>query len=62
LSHISGQEDATKLHHLCITLAMKDAYIKAIGQPVGFDYSRLEFNVGNKQAFGNSHILGGWEF
>jgi 4'-phosphopantetheinyl transferase len=62
LSHISGQEDATKLRRLCITLAMKDAYIKAIGQPVGFDYSRLEFDVGNKRAFGDGHILGGWEF
>ncbi|KIJ96140.1 hypothetical protein K443DRAFT_10826 [Laccaria amethystina LaAM-08-1] len=43
-------------------LATKDAYIKAIGQPIGFDYSRLEFNVGNKRAFGDGHILGGWEF
>jgi 4'-phosphopantetheinyl transferase len=48
----------------CVHFALttKDAYIKAIRQPVGFDCSRLEFDVGNKRAFSDSHILGGWEF
>src|SRR6267142_1544201 len=31
---------------LCIPLALKLAYIKAIGQPIGFDWSCLEFNMG----------------
>src|SRR6266850_2356415 len=31
---------------LCIPLALKLAYIKVIGQPIGFDWSCLEFNMG----------------
>jgi 4'-phosphopantetheinyl transferase len=35
------------LKQLCIVLALKEAYLKAIGQPPGFDFARLEFNVPN---------------
>lgn len=30
---------------VAILLALKGAYIKAIGQPLGFDYTRLEFDI-----------------
>jgi len=41
---------------------MKESYIKAIGQPIGFDFSRLEFDVANKVAAGDGNKLMGWEF
>lgn len=50
------------LRRLCILLALKQAYIKAIGQPIGFDLSRLEFNIPEETARGDDHPLDGWEF
>lgn len=50
------------LRRLCIILSLKQAYIKAIGQPLGFDYSRLEFDVPAETALGDGHPLQGWEF
>jgi len=50
------------LRRLCIILALKQAYIKAIGQPVGFDWSRLEINFPQRTAHGDGHPLQGWEF
>jgi 4'-phosphopantetheinyl transferase len=50
------------LRRLCIILALKQAYIKAIGQPAGFDWSRLEFDISAKTARGDGHPLQGWEF
>lgn len=50
------------LRRLCITLALKEAYTKAIGQPIGFDYSRLEFNIPARTAAADDISLGGWEF
>lgn len=50
------------LKRLSIILALKNAYIRAIGQPVGFDYSRLEFNIAERSAIGDGHPLQGWEF
>jgi len=41
-----GEE--TILRRLAIILALKESYIKAIGQPLGFDYTRLEFDVENR--------------
>lgn len=56
------KEDEAMLRRLCVTLALKQAYIKAIGQPLGFDFSRLEFNVKNGTAYGDHKPLTGWEF
>lgn len=50
------------LRRLTILLAMKSAYIKAIGQPLGFDWSRLEFDVPARAARGDDLPLQGWEF
>lgn len=41
---------------------MKQSYLTAIGQPIGFDYSRLEFNFPAGKASGDGHELLGWEF
>lgn len=43
-------------------LALKQAYIKAIGQPTGFDLSRLEFNLPGETCRGDGYPLTGWEF
>lgn len=54
--------DDVSLSRLCMLLALKDAYIKAIGQPIGFDYSRLEFDIPNQKFAGDGLALEGWEF
>jgi len=55
-------DDEAMLRRLCVTLALKNAYIKAIGQPLGFDFSRLEFDVPNQTAKADGDQLSGWEF
>jgi len=54
--------DEAMLRRFCMILTLKQAYIKAIGQPMGFDYSRLEFNIPERKAVGDGHPLQGWEF
>jgi len=54
--------DEVVLRRLCILLSLKAAYIKAVGQSRGFDWSRLEFNIPNESARGDDHPLQGWEF
>ncbi|KAI6125334.1 hypothetical protein EDD16DRAFT_1761629 [Pisolithus croceorrhizus] len=54
--------DEVVLRRLCILLSLKAAYIKAVGQNRGFDWSRLEFNIPNETARGDDHPLQGWEF
>jgi len=60
LSPELGEEVA--LRRLCILLSLKAAYIKAIGQPPGFDWARLEFDIPRNAAAGDGHPLLGWEF
>ncbi|KAI0369146.1 hypothetical protein BV20DRAFT_1113819 [Pilatotrama ljubarskyi] len=57
-----NQEEEVVMRRLCLILALKQAYIKAIGQPMGFDWSRLEFNIPAKTATGDGRPLAGWEF
>jgi 4'-phosphopantetheinyl transferase len=54
--------DEVVLRRLCTLLALKAAYIKAIGQPAGFDWARLEFDIPREAARGDGHPLQGWEF
>jgi len=54
--------DEVVLRRLCLLLALKQAYIKAIGQPMGFDWARLEFNVPRQTVTGDNVPLLGWEF
>jgi len=62
ISNIVNNPDEITLKRLCILLALKEAYIKAIGQPIGFDFSRLEFDVPSKRVTGDGNALVGWEF
>lgn len=54
--------DEVILRRVCVMLALKQAYIRAIGQPMGFDWSRLEFNLPGEAARGDGYPLQGWEF
>ncbi|KAG6907583.1 hypothetical protein DXG01_008340 [Tephrocybe rancida] len=58
----ADSDDPTRLRRLCMILALKQSYVKAIGHPTGFDYARLEFNVPEETAMGDSYPLTGWEF
>ncbi|KAI0791099.1 hypothetical protein C8Q75DRAFT_716422 [Abortiporus biennis] len=64
VSFVSPREHAedVALRRLLILIALKSAYLSAIGQPIGFDYSRLEFDFPNSKASGDGHDLLGWEF
>src|SRR5262245_18551292 len=63
MSFISGElSEEVIIRRLCIMLAMKAAYIKAIGQPVGFDWSALEFNLPERKEFADNQPLQGWAF
>ena len=59
---LAEQNDEVMLRRVCMILALKNAYMRAIGQPIGFDYSRLDFDVPGKSAIGDGHPLQGWEF
>ncbi|CAK5268785.1 unnamed protein product [Mycena citricolor] len=54
--------DEVALRRLCIILSLKAAYIRAIGQPAGFDWGRLNFDIPRQCASGDGHALNGWEF
>jgi len=63
MSFIQPSEgDEVVLRRLCLLLALKQAYIKAIGQPLGFDWARLEFDIPKERASGDGITLDGWEF
>lgn len=59
---LPNEKPEVVLRRLCLILALKQAYIKAIGQPIGFDWSRLEFNLPGETARGDGYPLQGWEF
>lgn len=62
MANITGNPSDLMLKRLCILLALKEAYLKAIGQPPGFDFTRLEFEVPNQRVLQDGHPLVGWEF
>ncbi|KAF9052319.1 hypothetical protein BDZ89DRAFT_1218766 [Hymenopellis radicata] len=52
----------TALRRISIILALKEAYVHAIGLSRGFNYQRLEFDVPAGKALCDGHPLQGWEF
>jgi phosphopantetheinyl transferase (holo-ACP synthase) len=62
ITNIGNNPDEVKLKRLCMLLALKEAYIKAIGQPLGFDYTRLEFDVPSSRVLADGTPVLGWEF
>lgn len=55
-------KDEVILRRLCILLTIKSAYIKALGQPAGFDYSRIDCNIPEESMMVDGKPLLGWEF
>jgi len=55
MTNITGNPGDLMLKRLYILLALKEAYLKAIGQPLGFD-------VPNQRVLQDGRPLGGWEF
>lgn len=51
--------DSDILRRLCIIIALKQAYLSAIGQPIGFDMRRLDFDIPNNKAWGDGEPLQG---
>ncbi|KAF8651042.1 hypothetical protein AX16_004905 [Volvariella volvacea WC 439] len=56
------EKDEVVLRRLCVTLSLKESYIHAIGQPIGFDYRRLNVNAPAQQVLVDNIRLEGWEF
>jgi len=54
--------DEVVLRRLCLLLALKQSFIKAIGQPPGYDWARLQFDIENETVTGDREPLVGWEF
>ncbi len=52
----------TALRRISIILALKEAYVHAIGLSHGLNYQRLEFNAPAGKAWCDGHPLQGWEF
>lgn len=55
------QEDVI-IRRLCILLTLKRAYVRAIGQVVGFDYATIDCRVPQRTIFVRGARLTGWEF
>jgi 4'-phosphopantetheinyl transferase len=55
-------KDDVILRRLCILLTLKSAYIKALGQPTGFDYSRIDCDIPQEIIKVDGRVLKGWEF
>ena len=58
----SKLKDEVILRRLCILLTLKSAYTKALGQPAGFDFSRVDCNIPEETIFVDGKPLKGWEF
>lgn len=62
INTLAGLSDVTLLSRLCILLTVKESLINGLGQPVGFDLSRIECNVPENQIRVDGQPLLGWEF
>jgi len=56
--------DEVILRRVYILWTLKEAYLKAIGQPLrlGFDWNRIECDIPNETITVDGHKLRGWEF
>jgi 4'-phosphopantetheinyl transferase len=50
------------LNRLFIIWTVKESYIKALGQPAGFDFTRIDCRIPDSQIFVDGKRLNGWEF
>ncbi|EUC63049.1 4'-phosphopantetheinyl transferase [Rhizoctonia solani AG-3 Rhs1AP] len=54
--------DEVKLRRLYIIWTMKESYTKALGQPIGFDFARIECDIPRRTIRVDGEPLLGWEF
>jgi len=54
--------DDVVLRRLYILWTVKESYTKALGQPFGFDFSRIECNIPEETINVDGQPLRGWEF
>lgn len=59
---LTGLGDDILLSRLIILLTIKESLINGLGQPVGFDLSRLECNPAENWLMVDGQPLVGWEF
>lgn len=59
---LSGLDEEKLLSRLGILLTVKESLINGLGQPVGFDLSRIECNVPEGAVRVDGQPLLGWEF
>lgn len=59
-----SDEDREKraLNRLFVIWTIKESYIKALGQPPGFDFSRVEARIPDEEIYVDGKRLTGWEF
>ncbi|CEL56629.1 L-aminoadipate-semialdehyde dehydrogenase-phosphopantetheinyl transferase OS=Xenopus laevis GN=aasdhppt PE=2 SV=1 [Rhizoctonia solani AG-1 IB] len=57
-----SHSDEVKLRRLYILWTLKESYTKALGQPIGFDFSRIECDIPHRQIRVDGEPLLGWEF
>jgi 4'-phosphopantetheinyl transferase len=58
----SALPDEVKLRRLYILWTLKESYTKALGQPIGFDFSRIECDIPQRVIRVDGVPLYGWEF
>ncbi|CAE6508677.1 unnamed protein product [Rhizoctonia solani] len=54
--------DEVKLRRLYILWTLKESYTKALGQPIGFDFARIECDIPHRTIRVDGEPLVGWEF
>ncbi|KAG9094495.1 hypothetical protein FS749_012344 [Ceratobasidium sp. UAMH 11750] len=54
--------DEVKLRRLYILWTIKESYTKALGQPIGFDFARIECDIPKRVIRVDGEPLQGWEF
>lgn len=57
-----GLDSTTALRHIFLLWTLKEAYTKALGLGLGFDFKRIEYNFAQSCVFVDGRIAKGWEF
>ncbi|KAG8795129.1 copper chaperone of lysine biosynthesis protein [Ceratobasidium sp. 428] len=57
----SSGNESTRLLHLYRMWTVKEAYTKALGEGVGYDFARIEYDVHNQVVKVDGKVPHGWE-
>ncbi|KIO26398.1 hypothetical protein M407DRAFT_15084 [Tulasnella calospora MUT 4182] len=61
-TYIDSLRHKRALNRLFVIWTIKESYIKALGQPPGFDFSRVECRIPDEEIYVDGKRLTGWEF